>query len=105
MISRKSSGSMRAESAVEPTRSLNMTVTWRRSANSWAFRSIPAAGSRVAGGSAGKFANGGKYFSPMPERNTNVLEVLITQMAEYGDIDLILSKALSVLSETELLKP
>jgi SAM domain (Sterile alpha motif) len=32
MISRRSSGSMRAESAVEPTRSENITVTWRRSA-------------------------------------------------------------------------
>ena len=41
----------------------------------------------------------------MPERNTNVLEVLIAQMAEYGDINLILSKALRVLPAPELLKP
>ena len=34
MTSRKSSGSMRADSAVEPTRSENITVTWRRSARS-----------------------------------------------------------------------
>ena len=34
MTSRKSSGSMRAESAVEPTKSENITVTWRRSARS-----------------------------------------------------------------------
>jgi hypothetical protein len=32
MTSRKSSGSMRAESAVEPTKSENITVTGRRSA-------------------------------------------------------------------------
>src|SRR5215472_11490779 len=32
MISRMSSGSRREESAVEPTRSQNMTVSWRRSA-------------------------------------------------------------------------
>src|SRR5215468_4981289 len=32
MISRMSSGSRRAERAVEPTRSQNMTVSWRRSA-------------------------------------------------------------------------
>src|SRR5215471_15447876 len=32
MISRMSSGSRRAASAVEPTRSQNMTVSWRRSA-------------------------------------------------------------------------
>ena len=31
MTSRRSSGSIRAESAVEPTRSENITVTWRRS--------------------------------------------------------------------------
>src|SRR6476659_1379442 len=34
MTSRRSSGSMRADSAVEPTRSENITVTWRRSARS-----------------------------------------------------------------------
>src|SRR5215469_13470947 len=34
MTSRKSSGSMPVESAVEPTRSANITVTWRRSASS-----------------------------------------------------------------------
>ena len=33
MTSRRSSGSIRAESAVEPTRSENITVTWRRSAD------------------------------------------------------------------------
>jgi hypothetical protein len=40
MTSRKSSGSMRAESAVEPTRSENITVTWRRSALSLAALSV-----------------------------------------------------------------
>ena len=42
MTSRRSSGSMRAESAVEPTRSENITVTWRRSAVSWGFGSVNA---------------------------------------------------------------
>src|SRR5713101_3867244 len=32
MISRRSSGSSRADKAVEPTRSQNITVSWRRSA-------------------------------------------------------------------------
>jgi hypothetical protein len=32
MIPRRSSGSLRAERAVEPTRSANITVSWRRSA-------------------------------------------------------------------------
>ena len=34
MTSRRSSGSMRADRAVEPTKSENITVTWRRSARS-----------------------------------------------------------------------
>src|SRR5271165_5860016 len=33
MISRRSSGSSRADRAVEPTRSQNITVSWRRSAD------------------------------------------------------------------------
>ena len=35
MTSRRSSGSMRVDSAVEPTKSENMTVTWRRSRQAW----------------------------------------------------------------------
>jgi hypothetical protein len=33
---------MRADNAVEPTRSENITVTWRRSAVSWGFGSLKA---------------------------------------------------------------
>ena len=40
---------MRADSAVEPTKSENITVTWRRSAVSWTFGSVPTAGSVVNG--------------------------------------------------------
>src|SRR5215813_3199848 len=43
MTSRKSSGSMPVESAVEPTRSANITVTWRRSASSRGLESDPGA--------------------------------------------------------------
>src|SRR5262249_24860051 len=43
MTSRRSSGSMRADSAVEPTRSENITVTWRRSADADAA-SVAASG-------------------------------------------------------------
>ena len=44
MTSRRSSGSMRADSAVEPTKSENITVTWRRSAASRALGSIAGCG-------------------------------------------------------------
>jgi hypothetical protein len=40
MTSRRSSGSRRVESAVEPTRSENITVTWRRSAVSLGALSV-----------------------------------------------------------------
>src|SRR4051812_16404648 len=43
MISRKSSGSSCAASAVEPTRSQNITVSWRRSAEE------PGAGGKADG--------------------------------------------------------
>src|SRR5262252_2397778 len=39
MTSRRSSGSIRADSAVEPTKSENITVTWRRSPVSCGFNS------------------------------------------------------------------
>jgi hypothetical protein len=42
---------------------------------------------------------------PMPERNADVLEVLIGQMAEYRDVDLILNEALCVLHEAKFLQP
>jgi hypothetical protein len=41
----------------------------------------------------------------MPERDADVLEVLIGQMAEYGDVNFVLGKALRVLPETQLPKP
>src|SRR6478609_10268361 len=41
MTSRRSSGSRRADRAVEPTRSENITVTCRRSAVSWRFYQLP----------------------------------------------------------------
>ena len=48
-------------------------------------------------GSAGKLADGREHLPPMPERDADVLEVLIGQMTEDGNIDLILGKALRVL--------
>ena len=50
MISRRSSGSSRAESAVEPTRSQNMTVSWRRSAVSSGRGTAGAVGATAIAG-------------------------------------------------------
>src|SRR6266851_3264116 len=44
MTSRKSSGSIPVESAVDPTRSQNITVNWRRSASGAAASAAGAAG-------------------------------------------------------------
>jgi hypothetical protein len=41
----------------------------------------------------------------MPERDTDFPEVLICEMAENGNVNLVLGKALSVLPETEPFEP
>ena len=42
----------------------------------------------------------------MTERSdTEVFQVLVCQIAEDREIDIVISKALSILAETELLKP
>ena len=41
----------------------------------------------------------------MPERNADVLQVLISQMAEYGDVNFILGKTQRVLPKAKSLKP
>jgi hypothetical protein len=53
-------------------------------------------------GRTAQLSDGGEYFPPMPERDTDVLEVLIGQMTEYGYVNLVLGKALRVLPKTEL---
>src|SRR5215831_260762 len=42
---------------------------------------------------------------PVPEWNTDFPEVLICEMAENGNVNLVLGKALSVLPEAELIEP
>jgi hypothetical protein len=41
----------------------------------------------------------------MPEWNTDVLEVLVSQMGEYRDVNFIFGKTLGVLLETECMEP
>jgi hypothetical protein len=41
----------------------------------------------------------------MPEKDADVLEVLIGQMAERGDTNAVLSEALRVLGHAELMEP
>src|SRR6185437_9482356 len=50
MISRMSSGSRRADIAVDPARSQNSTVSWRRSAAAWGEWPVPAAAGTIMAG-------------------------------------------------------
>ena len=88
MTSRRSSGSMRAESAVEPTRSENITVTWRRSAVSWGCGSVNA-GCRV-GGLGCTFRTSARAIARSilrrcPSETPKLLQVLIGQIGKNGD--------------------
>src|SRR5215813_321184 len=96
MTSRRSSGSMRAESVVDPTRSENITVIWRRSAVS-VSGSVPAANLGVAGAMP--------VSSPMPKGDADVFEILVGQIAKYRDINPVLGKGLGVLGHAELFEP
>ena len=73
---------MRADSAVEPTKSENITVTWRRSAVSWGFGSTPSAGS-CFDGDAPVLGDSCQNFTPMSERDTDLFQIGIRQMAEH----------------------
>ena len=89
---------MRAESAVEPTRSENITVTWRRSAVSSSFNS-------AGYGRAPKLLDSREHYPPMREQHANVLKVLIGQMAKCCETNPVFSKTLGVLGHAELLEP
>src|SRR5215831_15951560 len=72
MISRKSSGSMPVESAVEPTRSTNITVTWRRSAWSRGLDSDPGASWGVVEASPASSAIARSNLRRSPRRTTPI---------------------------------
>ena len=95
---------MRAESAVEPTRSENITVTWRRSAVSWGFGSVNA-GCGDVGAAPASSAIARNIFRRCPSENTKLFEVLIGQVAKDGDINVVLGKALRVLGHAERFEP
>src|SRR5690348_9255685 len=79
MTSRRSSGSSRADSAVEPTRSQNITVTCRRSAPLWT-------------GVPGRAA-------------PTVAEILGRQAREHFFVDLVIAERLVVTLKTKAAQP
>ena len=98
----QSSGSIRAESAVEPTRSENITVTCLCSAASAAFGSTSLGkGAAVA---RSEIASKSRIRCPS-EVTPKFLQVGVCELGEKSKINVVLGKALCVLSETERLKP
>jgi hypothetical protein len=49
-----------------------------------------------------KLADGGKHYAPMPEKDANVLKVLIGQVAERLGSNAVFGKTLGVLGHAEL---
>ena len=105
MTSRKSSGSMRAESAVEPTRSENINRDLATLGGVLRLWLGSGGGSRRCWSRAGHLGDGSQHLSAVPEQNADVLQVLIGQMSEYREINSVLSKTLSVLGHAELFEP
>ena len=104
MTSRRSSGSMRAESAVEPTKSENITVTWRRSAASCAFGFNRRLRRHRKG--TGKLRNRFQQLLAMAERHdADVLEIVVGQPAQQLDVDVVGAEHLGILGETDPAEP
>ena len=99
MISRKSSGSIRAESAVEPTRSENITVTWRRSARSSGVMlgAADVVASSTGGGlvpaSVRRVAIASSSLTAMPNCcDAKILQVLVRQARKNRLVYLVLAE-------------
>ena len=110
--SRQSSASSRAARPVEPTRSQNMTVTGRRSAETW----WALAGADLAWGAA-RFGEGvapakaeiaASNLRRSPTASTPISlrsSAVSRQLRKHFRIDLVVSKLLLVLVEAETAKP
>ena len=80
MTSRKSSGSIRAERAVEPTRSENITVTCRRSARS--------SGEALRRTRRGRYVSGGRLAARIGTQRGDGIEQL-EPVPDWGDAKLL----------------
>src|SRR6478672_8744256 len=108
MTSRRSSGSMRAERAVEPTKSENITVTWRRSARSsgCALGVLDVLAAAMEGvlplSSLRRAAMAIEQLEPMPYcRDAKLLQRLVRQARKVRLVYLILAECRLILSEAQ----
>ena len=108
MTSRKSSGSSRADSAVEPTRSQNITVSCRRSASA---RCPPACGGDAAEAAAARWvppsaAIAARSLRRWPtEVNPDPDQVLRRQLRQHFAIDLVVAESGLVFFQTQAAQP
>ena len=103
---------MRAESAVEPTRSENITVTWRRSARSsgcgaWGTRrGRCVSGGRLAARVITQSGDGVEQLHPVPECcDAKLLQVLFRQARKNRLVYLIFAECRLVLPEAQAPQP
>ena len=101
MTSRRSSGSSRAESAVEPTRSQNSTVSCRRSAARGA-----ASSSRCASLSGrAELGDRAQELLAVTEREPELLQVLVGQVRQDLAVNVVLGKDRPVAAEPQPFEP
>ena len=112
MTSRRSSGSMRADRAVEPTKSENITVTWRRSARSSgeALGALGVVAASAEGAlplaSARSAAMASRSFTAMPDdADAKLLQVLRRQARKNRLVNLVLAERSLILSEAKAPQP
>ena len=103
---------MRAESAVEPTRSENITVTWRRSARSsgWALGALDAVAASTEGAlplaSLRRAAMASSSFTAVPNRrDAKLLQGLVRQARKNRLVYLILAECRLILPEAQAPQP
>ena len=99
---RRSSGSSCADSAVEPTRSMNITVSCRRSAACASGRAVTVGGAiAVAPASANRL----EQALAMPQRHTELFEIALGQLPEHLDVYFVVAENGLVAAKPEAAQP
>ena len=96
---------MRADSAVEPTRSENITVTWRRSAVSRSDGPAGTAAPTVTMSVSFELSDRTQDFATITEDDAQFLQVLIGQVGKDREINAVFGKTQSVRGHAELFEP
>ena len=100
---------MRAERAVEPTKSENITVTWRRRrVHLGRWQTCGSRGVECRGGfiDAFQFGYRAQQQTPVAERcHTDPFEILITKIRQDDKANIVLGKTRRVLPEADLFQP